>query len=85
MSRLRLSPLYPDTLMVGMELRSKVTQYVKERIGEGVCKMCVGCWCMLHVMPGMQGFFLKEDYCLTKTIRLEADWQQVTSWTAWLE
>ncbi|MEW5309847.1 MAG: hypothetical protein WDW38_001698 [Sanguina aurantia] len=28
----QLSPLYPNTLMVGMELRSKVTQYVKERI-----------------------------------------------------
>ena len=30
----RLSPLYPDTLMVGMELRDKVSSYVKERIGE---------------------------------------------------
>jgi len=29
---IRLSPLYPDTLMVGMELRSKVSEYVKERI-----------------------------------------------------
>eukprot|EP00884_Botryococcus_braunii_P022675 jgi/Botrbrau1/9091/Bobra.0305s0001.1 len=27
-----LSPLYPETLMVGMELRDKVTEYVKERI-----------------------------------------------------
>lgn len=30
----RLSPLYPDTLMVGMELRDKVSAYVRERIGE---------------------------------------------------
>ncbi|KAK9830162.1 hypothetical protein WJX72_010063 [[Myrmecia] bisecta] len=29
---IRLSPLYPDTLMVGMELRDRVTEYVKERI-----------------------------------------------------
>lgn len=27
-----LSPLFPDTLMIGMELRDKVTEYVKERI-----------------------------------------------------
>ncbi|CAL9062347.1 unnamed protein product [Musa banksii] len=27
-----LSPLFPDTLMLGMELRDKVTEYVKERI-----------------------------------------------------
>jgi hypothetical protein len=31
---IRLSPLYPDTLMVGMELRDKVAEYVRERIGE---------------------------------------------------
>ena len=30
----RLATLYPDTLMVGMELREKVSTYVKERIGE---------------------------------------------------
>jgi len=29
---IRLSPLYPDTLMVGMELRLKVSEYVRERI-----------------------------------------------------
>ncbi|ERM93489.1 tRNA (guanine-N(7)-)-methyltransferase [Amborella trichopoda] len=28
----RLSPLFPTTLMLGMELRDKVTEYVKERI-----------------------------------------------------
>eukprot|EP00245_Coleochaete_scutata_P007142 TRINITY_DN22243_c0_g1_i1.p1 TRINITY_DN22243_c0_g1~~TRINITY_DN22243_c0_g1_i1.p1 ORF type:complete len:323 (-),score=70.12 TRINITY_DN22243_c0_g1_i1:47-1015(-) len=28
----RLSPLFPDTLMVGMELRDKVSEYVKQRI-----------------------------------------------------
>ncbi|EFJ24170.1 hypothetical protein SELMODRAFT_101998 [Selaginella moellendorffii] len=28
----RLSDLYPETLMIGMELRDKVTEYVKERI-----------------------------------------------------
>lgn len=33
----RLSPLYPETLMVGMELRDKVSLYVKERIGEHIC------------------------------------------------
>lgn len=27
-----LSPMFPDTLMLGMELRDKVTEYVKERI-----------------------------------------------------
>lgn len=27
-----LSPLFPDTLMIGMELRDKVSEYVKERI-----------------------------------------------------
>ncbi|RAL53057.1 unnamed protein product [Cuscuta campestris] len=27
-----LSPLFPQTLMIGMELRDKVTEYVKERI-----------------------------------------------------
>ncbi|CAH9089971.1 unnamed protein product [Cuscuta europaea] len=27
-----LSPLFPETLMIGMELRDKVTEYVKERI-----------------------------------------------------
>ncbi|KAJ3694939.1 hypothetical protein LUZ60_000316 [Juncus effusus] len=27
-----LSPLFPDTLMIGMELRDKVTEYVKDRI-----------------------------------------------------
>lgn len=30
----RLSPLYPDQLMVGMEIRDKVTSYVRERIGK---------------------------------------------------
>ncbi len=30
----RLSPLYPDTLMLGMEIRDKVTEYVRERIGK---------------------------------------------------
>jgi hypothetical protein len=34
----RLSPLYPDTLMVGMELRDKVSAYVRERICE--CDSC---------------------------------------------
>ncbi|KAJ9509452.1 hypothetical protein QJQ45_001904 [Haematococcus lacustris] len=29
---IRLSPLYPTTLMVGMELRAKVSEYVKDRI-----------------------------------------------------
>jgi tRNA (guanine-N7-)-methyltransferase len=28
----KLSPMFPDTLMVGMELRDKVCEYVKERI-----------------------------------------------------
>lgn len=28
----KLSPLFPDTLMIGMELRDKVSEYVKERI-----------------------------------------------------
>ncbi|XP_078431365.1 tRNA (guanine-N-7) methyltransferase [Wolffia australiana] len=28
----KLSPLFPDTLMIGMELRDKVTEFVKERI-----------------------------------------------------
>ncbi|KAG0479727.1 hypothetical protein HPP92_010364 [Vanilla planifolia] len=28
----KLSPLFPETLMIGMELRDKVTEYVKERI-----------------------------------------------------
>lgn len=28
----KLSTLFPDTLMIGMELRDKVTEYVKERI-----------------------------------------------------
>ncbi|VAI84626.1 unnamed protein product [Triticum turgidum subsp. durum] len=27
-----LSPLFPDKLMIGMELRDKVTEYVKERV-----------------------------------------------------
>lgn len=27
-----LSPLFPDTLMLGMEIRVKVSEYVKERI-----------------------------------------------------
>eukprot|EP00879_Flechtneria_rotunda_P032247 GHRR01035420.1.p1 GENE.GHRR01035420.1~~GHRR01035420.1.p1 ORF type:complete len:177 (+),score=48.18 GHRR01035420.1:36-566(+) len=30
--RLWLSPLYPDKLMIGMELRDKVAAYVKERV-----------------------------------------------------
>jgi len=30
---IRLSTVYPETLMVGMEIRDKVTNYVKERIG----------------------------------------------------
>lgn len=30
---IRLSTVFPDTLMVGMEIRDKVTNYVKERIG----------------------------------------------------
>lgn len=29
----RLAPLYPDKLMVGMEIRDKVATYVRERIG----------------------------------------------------
>ncbi|GAQ88882.1 tRNA methyltransferase [Klebsormidium nitens] len=29
----KLAPLYPDTLMLGMELRDKVSEYVRERIG----------------------------------------------------
>lgn len=29
---INLSPLFPSTLMIGMELRDKVTEYVKERI-----------------------------------------------------
>ncbi|BDA48036.1 tRNA (guanine-N(7)-)-methyltransferase [Coccomyxa sp. Obi] len=28
----KLAPLYPDTLMLGMELRDKVSEYVKERV-----------------------------------------------------
>ncbi|CAL5228892.1 g12108 [Coccomyxa viridis] len=28
----KLAPLYPDTLMLGMELRDKVSEYVRERI-----------------------------------------------------
>ncbi|KAI5064832.1 hypothetical protein GOP47_0019527 [Adiantum capillus-veneris] len=28
----KLSPMFPDTLMVGMELRDKVSEYVKDRI-----------------------------------------------------
>jgi hypothetical protein len=31
--RCRLAPLFPETLMVGMELRDKVSEYVKDRIG----------------------------------------------------
>lgn len=30
---LRLSTIYPDTLMLGMEIRDKVAAYVRERIG----------------------------------------------------
>jgi hypothetical protein len=30
----RLAPLYPDKLMLGMEIRDKVAAYVCERIGE---------------------------------------------------
>jgi hypothetical protein len=29
----RLAPLYPEQLMVGMEIRDKVATYVRERIG----------------------------------------------------
>lgn len=29
---IRLSPLYPDSMMLGMELRDKVSNYVRERI-----------------------------------------------------
>jgi hypothetical protein len=29
----RLAPLYPEQLMVGMEIRDKVAAYVRERIG----------------------------------------------------
>jgi len=29
----RLSPLYPEKLIIGMELREKVSAYVRERIG----------------------------------------------------
>lgn len=32
----RLAPLYPDKLMVGMEIRDKVATYVRERIGAWV-------------------------------------------------
>ncbi|KAI8463324.1 MAG: putative methyltransferase-domain-containing protein [Monoraphidium minutum] len=38
---IKLSPLYPDTLMVGMELRDKVAEYVRERIA-----------CLRHEHPG---------------------------------
>lgn len=38
----RLAPLYPDTLMVGMELRDKVAEYVKERIGEDQARLWGG-------------------------------------------
>lgn len=34
----RLSEMFPDKLAVGMELRDKVTEYVKERIGG--CLLC---------------------------------------------
>lgn len=37
----RLAPLYPDQLMVGMEIRDKVATYVRERIGEACA--CVDC------------------------------------------
>eukprot|EP00983_Pelagomonas_calceolata_P017401 545766-Pelagomonas_calceolata.AAC.1 len=37
----RLSPLYPDTLMVGMELRLKVSEYVRERIVPGRAELCL--------------------------------------------
>lgn len=30
----RLAPLFPDTLMLGLEIRDKVVEYVKQRIGE---------------------------------------------------
>lgn len=30
---IKLSPQYPDTLMMGMEIRDKVSAYVRERIG----------------------------------------------------
>lgn len=29
---MRLAPLYPDTLMLGMEIRTQVTQYVEDKI-----------------------------------------------------
>ncbi len=29
----RLSTIYPETLMLGMEIRDKVSAYVRERIG----------------------------------------------------
>ncbi|GBF95069.1 tRNA (guanine-N(7)-)-methyltransferase [Raphidocelis subcapitata] len=38
---IKLAPLYPDTLMVGMELRDKVAEYVRERIA-----------CLRHEHPG---------------------------------
>jgi hypothetical protein len=36
----RLAPLYPDTLMVGMEIRAKVSAYVRERIGAVAADCC---------------------------------------------
>ena len=38
----RLSPLYPETLMLGLELRDKVAEYVRERIGGRLGGGCRG-------------------------------------------
>lgn len=35
----RLAPLYPDKLMLGMEIRDKVAAYVCERIGEHILSL----------------------------------------------
>jgi hypothetical protein len=39
----RLAPLYPEQLMVGMEIRDKVATYVRERIGEAQRNRVIVC------------------------------------------
>jgi hypothetical protein len=41
----RLAPIYPDQLMVGMEIRDKVATYVRERIGKQLCALTLPTLC----------------------------------------
>lgn len=71
----RLSPLYPDTLMVGLELRDKVSAYVRERclaLRREHAGQYENITCMrLNAMKHLPNLFRKEQ--LTKLFFLFPD------------